>query len=184
MGKLIFIHGISSVGKSTVGSELRKYLNNAILIDQDTFYKINKPYVLLGNQNVPNWDCVEAIDFTSFNNAILDLKNNYNYVIVTGFALREKEMKIKPDINILLDFGLSEQNAINTIISGRIVSKNIKTIEKKYKDEMMVKNIVWPYYQETLTKIGNYHRIVVYEHNQRLSIDSILHHIINILNNY
>ncbi len=44
---LIYLHGVSSSGKSTIGNALLNHLNNAILIDKDTYYKKIKPVVTI-----------------------------------------------------------------------------------------------------------------------------------------
>lgn len=50
--KLIFIHGISSSGKSTIGKLLEKVLGLSHWIDQDTFYLSDKPKVSFDNEDV------------------------------------------------------------------------------------------------------------------------------------
>src|SRR5438445_12158768 len=106
-GKLIFLHGASSVGKSTLGTLLQHALPHAALINQDTYFYEKKPFVTIDNKLVQNWDCDESIDYHRFVHDIQLLQKTHDYVIVTGFALRNYLLHgLKPTIGFLLESGL------------------------------------------------------------------------------
>ncbi len=172
---LIYLHGVSSSGKSTIGNALLNHLNNAILIDQDTYYKKIKPVVTFqGDQfyRTSNWDTTDAIDFDTFNHHIENAMNQYSYVIITGFALQDQYMTLKPTLSILLDIGT---NPIDKIAKARQISKNYKG-EKAVRDFYMVQEVVYPYYQETLQNITGY-KVQVYD-DQRRPLDEIVNEIL------
>lgn len=179
MGKLIFIHGISTSGKSLIGRELNKILKDSILIDQDEFYVKNKPLITFSNGKISytasNLDCDEAIDYVTFKNVIHYNLQLFEYVIVTGFALRSNLLNINSDYSILL-----ENNNINRIIKGRQQSKGYQD-EKAEKDKWMVIKIIYPYYLETLSKIQYDYKIPVYVNNKRVNKLFILNYILHII---
>lgn len=173
---LIFIHGGSGAGKSTVGKLLAKEYDG-IWIDQDSFYKPKKPiveYIYEGKiiQEV-NWDSLEAIDMKRFNEAIEESRkeNPDMPIFVTGFALRLLQMEHDPDVNILLDYGLPDEMAQEKMIESRRKAKGLKG----NKDEARVRMVVWPYYQETLSCIGKPNKIPVYDKtSKRIKLDEIM----------
>lgn len=169
---LIYLHGVSSSGKSTIANELLNHLENAIVIDQDTFYKKEKPIITFQGDKLyktANWDTAEAIDFIQFNQKIKNALNSYNYVIVTGFALRDVYMQLKADVSILLNIG---DEAINKITKARLTSKGYKG-DKAIKDYYMVEQVVLPYYQETLKNITYQYIINVFDNERRLLNDLV-----------
>lgn len=169
---LIYLHGVSSSGKTSIGNELLNHLDNAILIDQDTYYKKIKPQITFQGDKlyqVANWDTAEAIDFCQLNQVIEEAVKQYRWVIVTGFALRDEYMSLKADISILLDIG---KNPIEKIIKARQVSKGYKD-EKAIKDQYMVEQVVWPYYQETLKNISYHYKISVFNDKRKLLKDLV-----------
>lgn len=181
---LIYIHGISGVGKSFYGSLLNKYLSNSIHIDQDTYYKQTKPLVTFSNNDIiytaSNWDTVESIDFEKFNLAIIDGLNNYDYVIVTGFALRSEYMLLKPTYGFLLHHNMNDAKTQSQIIKARLQSKQYKG-DKIEKDKWMVIKIVYPYYKETLTLIDYDYKIPVYYNNKRVNKNLILDQLLQLI---
>lgn len=192
LGKLIFINGITSTGKTTIGKLLvvQQQLKNSFLIDQDSFYKHNKPLITLTDSEnqkftTSNWDCDEAIDFTSLNITIKCKLAQYDYVIVTGFALKSNLITIIPDFSFLLTHSnnsieLTADFIQQNIIETRRQSKGFKGL-KADRDEIMVKNVIWPYYLETLTNLYNYHIIAVYRDNKRIDKTIILKQILDIV---
>ena len=188
---LLYLHGISSAGKTSIGKELLKHLPNAILIDQDTYYKKLKPLVtfkgakgpaLTGDQvyTSANWDTHEAIDFIQFNDDIQEAVNLYDYVIVTGFALRQPYMLFKPDLSILLDIG---DNALHKIVTARRVSKGYSG-DKAIKDYYMVSQVVYPYYLETLKEIYVDYVLPVYNQDQRILLKDLVSQILQYMDNH
>ena len=163
---LIYLHGVSSSGKTSIGNELLKHLDNAILIDQDTYYKSLKPQItFVGDKvyTVANWDTAEVIDFNQFNNVIEQALEKYKWVIVTGFALRDEYMRLKADLSILLDIG---DHPLCKITAARQVSKGYQG-EKAIRDFYMVEKVVLPYYEETLKHITYHYKLKVFNMERR-----------------
>lgn len=178
---LLYLHGISSAGKTSIGKALLNHLNNAILIDQDTYYKKLKPLVTFKGAKGPsvkgdqvytsaNWDTHEAIDFIQLNDDIQEAVNLYDYVIVTGFALRPQYMLFKPDLSILLDIG---DNALHKIVTARRASKGYAG-DKAIKDYYMVSQVVYPYYLETLKEIYVDYVLPVYHLDERIGLKKLI----------
>lgn len=190
-GKLIYIHGGSGVGKSTLARELQKILgNDCIWIDQDTFYKLEKPTIQYDYQdesgktiNVKekNWDTLDAISMNHFNGAIMSAISNYKIVIITGFALRPGSLVYTPDVNILLDYGMSPENTREKMIQARQSSKGYQG-EKAYKDRKRVEKVVWPYYEETLKLLGKHETVKVFdEKGKRILVKNLVEELLGLI---
>ena len=182
---LIFLHGGSGVGKSTLGKLLQRELLNSIIIDQDTYFMHVKPLIIFKDDNgnthkVKNWDTTDAINFEEFNKQIDILLKEYIYVIVTGFALHFDKMQHTPAINILLDYNVSEEEIQINMMEARKISKKYSN-EKSEQDKLIVVNVVYPYYKETMSKIGHPYKISVFLNNERRSKDLILKDILKYL---
>jgi hypothetical protein len=199
--KLIFIHGISSSGKSTIGKLLEKVLGLSHWIDQDTFYFSDKPKVSFDNKDVnsttctqeekktytgSNWDCIEAIDFDALRYSIIASLCRYEYVIVTGFALRQKELNLIADYSFVLSFDFGNGDDIidleTFVTETRKISKKITDIDKQEKDYWMVRKVVYPFYLETLTKIQKSTKICVYRNQERVDVRIIVDDILSYVN--
>ena len=187
-GKLIFIHGVSGSGKSTIGKELCSTFNNSVWIDQDQFYHKEKPLITFTNDDntlfytETNWDSEEAIDFQSFREKINELRYKFNYVIVTGFALRLHLLRLKADYSFLLVFNVSDEKAIEIVTKTRMESKRFNTLEKIEKDYWMVRKAVWPFYLDTLEKIELSICVNAFIDGQRLSSSAITRTIVKYIN--
>jgi len=192
---LILIHGVSAVGKTTIGKMLSDELN-AFYLDQDDFYLKDKPQVIFtDDQNNKftgsNWDSIEAIDFENFNTTIITLLENDTIpcIVITGFALLPKYMQdlynyLECNSNIflksfLLSFRLSESKIIECIIEFRQHKFKELTKEKMEKDKWMIKRIVWPFYLFVLKNIKYDLEINVYENGTRRAKKDILNEILN-----
>lgn len=201
--KLIFIHGISSSGKSTIGKLLEKVLGLSHWIDQDTFYLNDKPKVSFDNEDAnsttctqqqkiytgSNWDCIESIDFDALRYSIIASLCCYEYVIVTGFALRQKELNLTADYSFVLsfDFGITDvadnvSNLETFVTETRKISKKITDNDKQEKDYWMVRKVVHPFYMETLTKIQQSTNICVYRNQERVDARIIVDDILSYVN--
>jgi len=182
---LIYIHGISGVGKSFIGNKLQQNLKNSIVIDQDSYYKPNKPTISFTNDNgfiytASNWDTDDAIDYEQFNLAIINAINQYDYVIVTGFSLKSSLMLLKPAYSFLLYFNMNDKQIQEKMIESRLQSKGFQG-EKAEKDKWMVRKVVFPYYQETLKNIEYDYKLPVFINEQRVEGKLILQFIYDIL---
>jgi hypothetical protein len=190
-GTLIFLHGVSCSGKTFIGKELVNRLPESICIDQDTFYRKEKPLitfsvggsVFTGEDRkiytVENWDSEESIDFEAFRNTIATHMTTYKYVIVSGFALRSRLMQISADYSFLLKFNLEPNKTVNLIATLRSETKQFKTKEKREKDYGMVLKVVWPFYLQTLREIQHSQELIVYYEDagrahKNITIESIM----------
>lgn len=193
-GKLIFIHGVSGSGKSTIGKELCERIYNSVWIDQDQFYRKEKPLITFTNGLSPflngkniisyttsNWDSEEAIDFEALRAKINELRHKFNYVIVTGFALRLHLLRLKADYSFLLVFNVDNKKAIDIVTKARLESKQFDTPEKVEKDYWMVRKVVWPFYIDTLEKIEPSVRVITCINGERLSPHTIVGNIIKFI---
>jgi len=186
---LIFISGISGSGKTTVGKALVDHynktnnktnsktnkINNRIFKDQDDFFVDIKPKTLpiFNGKTKSNWDCIEAIDWKSLNQWLFDHK--HANVVFVGFCLRGDLINIIPDEHIHLSLDDNDiETTVNRCANSRIVSKQLNKKQKCDNDEIMVRQVIIPFYLETLkhTKITKY--INVYNNNNRLSVDDLI----------
>ncbi len=166
----IAIHGISGSGKTTIGKVLVQELSkrkNFAYIDQDSYYLAEKPSIKLSNGLVcKNWDTIDALNFAALRR---DLAMN-NYVVCSGFALKNLQF----DVNILLNTGLTDDEIIARCVENRRVSKNL-TADKLEKDKLMIREVVYPYFLDTLKNIKINLRIEVYNADgSRKSIQEIV----------
>ena len=187
-GKLIFIHGCSSVGKSFIGRALQFKLEESILIDQDSFFKKDKPLVTIivngQDASVSNYDCDEAIDYDKFTSHIKLALGVYKYVIVTGFALRNYLVKCTPDYGFILFLGCEHdmQKTTEKIIKQRRISKKFATQEKIDRDAAMVNQVVLPYFSNTLAHLDCKYHIDVFDgHGDRVSCKDILNIMLGVI---
>ena len=158
----LVISGISSSGKTTVGKRLSEQLN-CKFIDIDSFYLPNKPIVTLSNgSKVKNWDCLEALDIEALKIVIM---NNYRQgLVLVGFAIRDDILPIKPTYHIHLSIGTTRDVIIKRCISGRKQSKGF-TGDKEEVDRLIVEEMVYPFYIETLSKSTIDYFIEVYNNS-------------------
>jgi Cdc6-like AAA superfamily ATPase len=176
----IAIHGISGSGKTTIGKALTQELwkkdkrKNFAYIDQDSYYLPEKPMIKLSNGLVcKNWDTLDALDFGLLRR---DLAMN-NHVVCSGFALRNLPF----DINILLSTGHTDTDVINRCIENRRVSKGL-TADRLEKDKLMIREVVYPYFLDTLKSIKINLKIDVYNSDgSRKSIPEIVNIILSYL---
>lgn len=137
---LILISGASGAGKSHWAKRLSKVLGLKY-IEQDDFYRsplLMPNFTYSNGQSMPNWDCLDAIDIKKQNETIN--KHIANGVIFSGFACRESVFEHK--VNFHLHLKISPE----TCIARR---------QEQHKDPsemgaMIVKELVYPFYLETL----------------------------------
>jgi adenylate kinase family enzyme len=167
----LVISGISGSGKSTVGRYLSKELNMPYL-DLDEFYLPQKPIVTLSSgRKIKNWDTFESLDFSMLDFIIHDRMTNSGNLIFTGFAMRDEIFSgnLIPDCHIHLSTGKNKEEIIDRCIAARKQSKNLSDV-----DELVVKELVYPFYVETLSKSTIHHTIYVYNDNsQRKTVEEI-----------
>lgn len=172
---IIAISGISGAGKTTIGKLLAKRLNG-IYIDQDTFFKKDKPKVKLSDGSVTsNWDCLDAIDISAFNNKIKEELANNKIIIVGGFALWNEMFDNDTKPNIHFHIRIPRELSLET----RLKVKNF-TQENRLKQKLIFDELVYPFYQETLKHSEiNYFIEGLDMNGNRKSIDDMINEIIS-----
>lgn len=78
----IAIGGVSRSGKTFLSAMLGRYLDNSIIIHQDTYIPPESEIPLIKDHI--DWERPEAIDWISFENAIIEAGKTFKYVIVEG----------------------------------------------------------------------------------------------------
>lgn len=172
---IITLVGISGTGKTTLGKILAKELNYDY-IDLDDFYFPNKPKVRLSdNSVVNNWDTLESINLKEFREKVLESPRN---LVIGGFALVDQILPIKPIFTICLEAGHTETEIINRTINARKSSKGF-TDEKAKRDELMVREVVYPYYKGmlNLTTVSAY--LCTYDSEKKIPIENLIQLLLN-----
>lgn len=147
---VIVISGLSGSGKTTLGKLFVAKHQEYVLIDQDTFFLKDKPKVKLSTgEIVSNWDTVDALNWDSLNCAVNQARR-YNPVMFTGFAPWTNRITFPVALHIHLSYDLSGVNAISRCITARCKSKGFIDSKKRERDELMVHEIIYPFYIETL----------------------------------
>lgn len=161
--KLIVVLGLSGAGKSTLGPNIAEYLGSAYL-DEDQFFRPSKemPVVdymakdrVLKSRQTKLWDHENSIDFFAMAKAINKKFKEHSLVVLTGFY-------VPPDI--LLGWGYTVDRFLildispETSLSRRQHSKAVLSPNGEWdakKDEWMMENYTWPFYQKGLTLVEN-----------------------------
>ena len=167
---LYVISGISGSGKTTLGKLIAKDLD-ATFIDQDSFYLKSKPMVQLSDGSMRrNWDCLEALDI-SMKEHVEQLLVKSSVVLV-GFALCRDVLSRTPDVHIHLITANDPQNLEDRCKYARIQAKPNLNIGH---DELVVKELVIPFYHEMVRNSDITHLVSVFdESGERLSIDTLI----------
>jgi uridine kinase len=144
---IIAISGFSGAGKSTHGKQLASELGFQYLDLDDFYLRGNLPKVKLSDGSVKNnYDSLDSLDIKGFQKEVKEMSKNGNLVI-TGFALREEILgDIKPylHLHILLDK--------KTSLERRKHKFKHYDAQKKKKEKMMLDEVAYPFYLETLAK--------------------------------
>lgn len=178
---LLFISGISTSGKSTIGKLFVETRQNWLFKDLDDFYISEKPMVKLSNGKIKqNWDCYEALDINALQKYLEEHKN-YNICLV-GFALDVKILGYKPDVHVHLVLDKDKTTLTNMVISNRQKSKGF-TGAKADDDILMVKELVIPFYYEFLATLDDNVKYVktLDEHGNRIAKELIVKEIANLI---
>lgn len=97
----IAIGGVSRSGKTFLSAMLGRYLENSIIIHQDTYIPPESEIPLIKNHI--DWERPEAIDWISFENAIIEAGKTFKYVIVEGlFVYWDEKINQNFDKNLFI----------------------------------------------------------------------------------
>ena len=143
-------------------SDLRVAKQRSTFVDQDDFYFESKPKVRLSNgMNVSNWDVENSLNLFALRQRLLQLLENVD-VVLSAFApldnwLGTRELEWKGHTIDHIHLSMAEPGKsymeyskliIKRCIEARIASKRLTTPKQKEKDELMVREIVYPAYRE------------------------------------
>jgi uridine kinase len=167
MNHCVVLSGLSGSGKSTIGKMFAEK-HNYEYVDGDWFFHKVKPQVTLSSgEVVSNWDCPEAVDWEALNDYVNQRLFVRNVILVTFIPLIER-YRFHVSKHITLSMGEKE---LDICIQARKVSKNMKTEDRIRKDELVVKEYVYPFYKG----LALVDRVVyVTKGSERLSKESIL----------
>jgi hypothetical protein len=144
---IIAISGFSGAGKSLLGKELAHQLKyNYIDLDEYFIPSKDKPKIKLSDGSITvNFDSLDALDIPRFKNDCKKLSRDGN-LIITGFTLRKEVLPFKPDyhLHLLVD----KKTAIERRWKAKPFLK--KDPKKKQRDEMMINEVAYPFYLESL----------------------------------
>jgi adenylate kinase family enzyme len=168
---IIAISGISGAGKTTIGRIIAKKIG-AVYIDEDWFFKKEKPLIHLSNGSVVrNYDTDEAIDIVRMNQTIRDKLSLGIPIIIAGFAL--KDYFFDQDTKPTLHFHIKIPKEIS--LETRLKVKKFSLYARK-NEYYMFNEIVYPYYLESLkvSKINYFIDGMNQQHKRRKLSDMIL----------
>lgn len=159
---LYVVSGLSGSGKSTVLKWLDKHNKlkpNSIIIDQDSYFyskqgkKQKMPTVRLSNNSiVMNYDSPLSIDNKKLENDVKLHLNEGKNVYLSGFMFRYNMYDLKPNIHFHIIIGKEMS------LKRREYSKNYVNDFLRNRDKMMMDEVIFPAYLETLrfSKIDYY----------------------------
>lgn len=177
--KIIGISGISGAGKTTIGKKIAD-LTGGIFIDQDWFFKRDKPLTKLSDGTmVKNWDSTEAIDIPAMISKIRQELTKNKPIILAGFALRDEYFD--PDTKPSIQFHIKIPKELS--LQTRYKVKNFSPKYKKLQDKIFTE-LVYPFYLETLNKSKIDYIISGTKNNsmERVPMEDIINQIMDKLN--
>ena len=176
MYRCIVLSGLSGSGKSTLAQHFCSKFDWTF-IEGDRFFLKNKPKVELSDgQSVSNWDTTEAIDWDSLNVEVTKQLKNNNVILAT-FLPRLDLFTFPVFRHIQLNTGT---NPIEKCITARRVSKRLNTEAKQNRDELMVREYVYPEYIKTCS-IQTDAVIQVYKDEERRNIGELTEELLLLL---
>lgn len=146
----VFISGISTGVKNEIAWELHQKLEKSVYINQDDFLVKNKPKITLSDgTEEDNWECVDVINWYSFNNALEACRSEvqkfkYDFVIVVGSILLQEYLTVKPNISFYLD---SYSDEIKETLEEYYYRKNFP------RNVLLVKEVVRPFNEIVRNKL-------------------------------
>ena len=179
---LYIISGISGSGKTTVGkivaTKIQTDERRAVFVDEDSYYVEDTPLIQLSNgTRTANWDCIEAIDPKTIDEIKLFLEKSP--VVLVGFALPRKFLTIPGVVHIHL---VTAYNPEDLYIRCREARQQAKPSINQERDQLMVREVVIPFYHEVVRNSDISHLVDVFDQNgKRIPLDDIVQTCLNII---
>lgn len=169
----VVLSGISGAGKSTIGKLICDEVDNMNFIEGDNYFLAVKPKIKLSSGDIAtNWDSEDSIDWDRLNKDVkLQLKKSH--VLLATFIPIMDRYTFDVKFHIRLVMG-NKYESIARSIENRIISKRITTDERKKKDSLVVKEMVWPLYEKLSQKYEAYEiNIYTKEGKRRTKVDIV-----------
>lgn len=173
---LYVISGISGSGKTTLGKMVAPKITYddgivSIFVDEDNFYIDAKSKVQLSNgKDNNNLDTLVSIN-PKFTDVIRDMLKHVP-VLLVGFALPEHILPVRPKVHIHLITANNPKDLFERCMNE---SKSID-------DNLMVKEVIIPFYHQIVKESEITHLLNVYDGDQRKSKQSLCDDILAIIN--
>jgi len=175
MSDCILVSGLSGTGKTTL-AQYYSIKHGYVFVDGDSFYLKDKPQVTLSDGTAAsNWDTADAIDWDSLNMYVKgQLKTNI--VVLATFMPRIDMFEFAIFIHISLSFSdlntriYNAEDATRKCIAARIASKGYNTNRAQVRNEMMVREYVYPEYVYTTSVYKPNAILYVYRGDQRRTL--------------
>jgi len=189
MGYVIFLSGAPGSGKTTATTFISSKLKCTV-IHQDSYFLPNdkKPRIMLSNgKEYRNSDTIGALDMKKLNEDIIYARFHSNLVLVEGFCLTENIMRVVPDMHIHLSFIDSENKKdIFPLSNISLLDKRILETRKSYKhnlvnDELMVKDIIVPFYLNNTESSKFTHIVPTFIGDNRISKELVNARILDLI---
>lgn len=189
---LIALIGISGTGKTTLGKQLAEKLNYTY-VDLDDFYRKEKPKIRLSTgEIVRNWDTLKALDLEKFRE---HLRSTSGGIIVGGFALKDSVFEKSPRMTILLaplsdketqkDLSAFSESEIQEEVIQRTIKARQQAKGVSSRDELMVREVVYPYFLRMLKKVKIDHILPVYDRfGNRLPVLTLVSELVDAVEEY
>jgi hypothetical protein len=176
------LSGLSGSGKTTLGRAWAEQ-QGWIFIDGDWFFHRNsagtvadpvagaKPRVRLSDgSTVSHWDTPEAIDWDALNQRVA-VSLQSNHVVLVTFMPRLDLLTFPVTLHLHLSMGDHE---LERCIQARRASKPLDTAAKAARDELVVRELVYPEYLRNCQQPVNDVIMVYYDDGRRKSVGTLL----------
>jgi len=167
---LIFISGLHpGSGKSEISKNINRDFKINCINQKDYISKNYKNKVKLPNgKEVINYDSDDSIDWDKFNKDIKKLQKKG--LVVNGMSFNKDKIKVKPDFHIHLS--ISKKN--NLLKRKELIENDKKYSNMDYDEIKLVMNqLTYPYYLETLNKSNINKFINTNKYNQEQVYDQV-----------
>ena len=180
--RCILLSGLSGCGKSTVGTALAAALPNCVFVEGDFFYLETKPLVILSTgEELKNWDSADAIDWHALNTEVGKRLEVADVVLAT-FLPRLDLIKFPVSLHVRLAYAdAGRQDDITCCLSARITSKKFTEQAKQERDELMVREVVYPTYEKMVQMFEADFVVLTYTAGNRRPMQDVVDDVLSVL---